>query len=63
MDRPNPLFRNLNSKIASLPMIFIVLVVFTGGTFWTVASSFTNIKTLPIFTPREFYDAFVGMAQ
>ena len=44
-------------------MVFIVLVVFIGGTFWTVASSFTNIKTLPIFTPMEFYDAFVGMAQ
>ena len=63
MNRPNPLFRNLNSKLASLPMIFIVLFVFIGGTFWTVASSFTNIKTLPIFTPAEFYDAFVGMAQ
>ena len=63
MDRPNPLFRNLNSKIASLPMIFIVLIVFIGGTFWTVASSFTNIRTLPIFTPMEFYDAYVGMAQ
>ncbi len=63
MNRPNPLFRNLHSKIASLPMVFIVLVVFIGGTFWTVASSFTNIKTLPIFTPMEFYDAFVGMAQ
>jgi glucose/mannose transport system permease protein len=63
MNRPNPLFRNLNSKIASLPMIFIVLIVFVGGTLWTVASSFTNIKTLPIFTPMEFYDAFVGMAQ
>lgn len=44
-------------------MVFIVLFVFIGGTFWTVASSFTNIKTLPIFTPMEFYDAFVGMAQ
>ena len=63
MKRPNPLFRNLNSKLASLPMILIVLVVFIGGTVWTVASSFTNIKTLPIFTPMEFYDAFVGMAQ
>lgn len=63
MDRPNPLFRNLNSKIASLPMVFIVLLVFIGGTVWTVASSFTNIKTLPIFTPAEFYEAFVGMAQ
>ena len=63
MKRPNPLFRNLSSKIATTPMIFIVLVVFVGSTFWTVASSFTNIKTLPIFTPREFYDAWVGFAQ
>ena len=62
-DRPNPYLRNLNSKIASLPMILIVLFVFVGGTMWTVASSFTNIKTLPIFTPQEFYDNFVGMAQ
>jgi glucose/mannose transport system permease protein len=61
--RPNPLFRNLNSKIAALPMMLIVLCVFVGGTAWTVASSFTNIKTLPIFTPGEFYDAFIGMAQ
>ena len=63
MDKPNPLFRNLNSKFASLPMILIVLFVFIGGTMWTVASSFTNIKTLPIFTPQEFYDNFIGMAQ
>jgi glucose/mannose transport system permease protein len=63
MDRPNPLFRNLNSKIASLPMVLIVLFVFIGGTAWTVASSFTNIKTLPIFTPTEFYNAYVGIAQ
>ena len=40
MNRPNPLFRNLNSKIASLPMVFIVLFVFIGGTFWTVAVVF-----------------------
>ena len=63
MARPNPLFRNLNSKLASLPMMLIVLVVFIGGTLWTVASSFTDIKTLPIFTPRQFYDAFVGFDQ
>ncbi len=63
MDRPNPLFRNLNSKIASLPMVLIVLFVFVGGTLWTVVSSFTNIRTLPIFTPQEFYDAYVGFAQ
>jgi glucose/mannose transport system permease protein len=37
--------------------------VFIGSTIWTVASSFTNIKTLPIFTPREFYNAWAGLAQ
>jgi glucose/mannose transport system permease protein len=44
-------------------MMFIVLVVFIGGTLWTVASSFTDIKTLPIFTPQEFYDHWVGFDQ
>ncbi len=63
MKRPTPLFRNMSSKLASLPMMLIVLVVFVGGTFWTVASSFTDIKTLPIFTPAEFYDHWVGLAQ
>ena len=63
MKRPNPLFRNINSKLAALPMMIIVLVVFIGGTFWTVASSFTDIKTLPIFTPSEFYHAFIGFGQ
>jgi glucose/mannose transport system permease protein len=63
LNKPNPLFRNLNSKIAALPMMLIVLFVFVGGTLWTVASSFTNIKTLPIFTPQEFYDNWVGFAQ
>jgi glucose/mannose transport system permease protein len=63
MDKPNPLLRNLNSKLAALPMMLIVLFVFVGGTLWTVASSFTNIKTLPIFTPQEFYDNWVGFAQ
>jgi glucose/mannose transport system permease protein len=61
--RPNPLFRNLNSKIASLPMVLIVLGVFVGGTLWTLLFSFTNIKILPIFTPGEFIDGFVGLAQ
>ncbi len=62
MDRPNPLFRNLSSKIASLPMMFIVLGVFVGGTIWTVLFSFTNIKVLPLFTPGDFVDGFVGLA-
>jgi glucose/mannose transport system permease protein len=63
MDRPNPLFRNLASKIASLPMILIVLGVFVGGTLWTVLFSFTSIKVLPLFTPQDLVENFVGLAQ
>lgn len=62
MNRPNPLFRNLASKFASIPMIFIVLVVFVGGTIWTVAFSFTNIKIIPLFTPAQWVNGFVGFA-
>jgi glucose/mannose transport system permease protein len=62
-DRPNPLLRNLASKIASLPMILIVLGVFVGGTIWTVLFSFTSIKVLPLFTPQELVDNWVGFAQ
>lgn len=50
------LFRNLNAKIAALPMIFTTLVVFVGGTLWTVFYSFTDSKLLP----RE---RFVGFDQ
>lgn len=42
--RPNQLFRNLNSKIASIPMILTAMVIFLGGTVWTVIYSFTNSK-------------------
>jgi glucose/mannose transport system permease protein len=45
--RPSQLFRNLNAKIASIPMILTALVVFVGGTVWTVVYSFTNSKLLP----------------
>jgi glucose/mannose transport system permease protein len=45
--RPNTLLRNLNSKIASIPMILTAMVVFLGGTVWTVFYSFTNSKLLP----------------
>ena len=62
LDRPNPLFRNLSSKIASLPMMLIVLGVFVGGTTWTVLFSFTNIRILPLFTPSEWFDHLVGLA-
>ena len=45
--RPIRLLRNLNAKIAALPMIFTALVVFVGGTMWTVVYSFTNSRLLP----------------
>ncbi len=45
--RPVRLFRNLSSKIASIPMILTALVVFVGGTTWTVVHSFTSSKLLP----------------
>ncbi len=41
------LFRNLHAKIAAIPMILTVLVVFVGGTALTVVYSFTNSKLLP----------------
>ncbi|WP_316858700.1 sugar ABC transporter permease [uncultured Cohaesibacter sp.] len=45
--RPNRLFRNLSSKIAAIPMALTALVVFVGGTAWTITYSFTNSKMLP----------------
>ena len=45
--RPSRLFRNLNAKIASIPMMLTAVVIFLGGTIWTVVYSFTNSKLLP----------------
>lgn len=45
--RPKRLFRNMAAKIAAIPMILTALVVFLGGTIWTVVFSFTNSKLLP----------------
>ncbi|RCW28667.1 carbohydrate ABC transporter membrane protein 1 (CUT1 family) [Ciceribacter lividus] len=45
--RPSKLLRNLNAKIASIPMILVAVVIFLGGTIWTVVYSFTNSKLLP----------------
>ncbi|MEQ8695798.1 MAG: sugar ABC transporter permease [Bauldia litoralis] len=50
------LFRNLSAKIAALPMIATALVVFVGGTVWTVVYSFTDSKLLPRLN-------FVGLEQ
>lgn len=54
--RPSRLFDNLSSKIASIPMILTTMVVFVGGTTWTVVHSFTNSKLLPKLN-------FVGLDQ
>jgi glucose/mannose transport system permease protein len=54
--RPFKPFRNLNAKIAAVPMILTTLVVFVGGTLWTVLYSFTNSKLLPRLN-------FVGLDQ
>lgn len=45
--RPSRLFRNVSAKIAAIPMILTALVVFVGGTAWTVTYSFTSSKLLP----------------
>jgi glucose/mannose transport system permease protein len=54
--RPNALFRNIASKIASIPMILTAVVVFLGCTAWTILYSFTNSKLLPkkIIETTEF---------
>lgn len=54
--RPSRLFKNLSAKIAAIPMILTALVVFAGGTIWTIVYSFTDSGLLP----RE---EFVGLAQ
>jgi glucose/mannose transport system permease protein len=54
--RPSQLLRNLNSKVASVPMILTAVVVFVGGTVWTIVHSFTSSKLLPRLN-------FVGLEQ
>ena len=55
-------YENQQSKFGSLIMILIALFVFVGGTLWVVLFSFTSIKILPLFTPGEWWDKFVGVA-
>ncbi|WP_424929282.1 carbohydrate ABC transporter permease [Amaricoccus tamworthensis] len=45
--RPSQLLKNLNAKIASIPMVLTALVIFVGGTAWTILYSFTDSKLLP----------------
>jgi len=44
---PRRLFKNISAKVASVPMILTALVVFVGGTVWTIVHSFTNSRLLP----------------
>lgn len=55
-ERPSQLFRNMSAKIASIPMILTAVVVFLGGTIWTVVYSFTSSGLLPRLQ-------FVGLSQ
>ena len=48
--------RNVSSKIAALPMVATVLVIFVGCTLWTVWYSFTDSRLLP-------NGEFIGFAQ
>ena len=45
--RPNMLFRNVSSKVASIPMALTALVIFIGCSAWTVIYSFTGSRLLP----------------
>ena len=45
--RPNRLLKNWMAKLASIPMIVTAMVVFIGGTTWTVVYSFTGSRMLP----------------
>jgi len=54
--RRSRLLRNLNAKFASVPMIVTAVVVFVGGTVWTIVYSFTSSKLLPRLD-------FVGLEQ
>jgi len=54
--RRSRLFRNLNAKVASVPMILTALIVFVGGTVWTIVYSFTSSQLLPRLD-------FVGLEQ
>lgn len=47
---------NLSAKVAAIPMVATVLIVFIGCTIWTIYYSFTNSKLLPT-------GKFVGLDQ
>jgi glucose/mannose transport system permease protein len=54
--RPTWITHNISAKIASIPMVFTALVVFVGGSVWSMVYSFTSSKLLPVTN-------WVGLAQ
>jgi len=55
--RPAQWLKNGSAKIASIPMILTVLIIFVGCTAWTVVYSFTKSRLLPkkIFEWQELF--------
>ena len=45
--RPHQWFRNINAKMAAIPMVLTALVIFIGCSIWTITYSFTSSKMLP----------------
>ena len=52
----NAPYRNFSSKIASIPMMFIVLFAFIGCSLWTILYSTSDAKIYPLYT-------YVGLKQ
>jgi len=50
----NAPFKNFNSKIAAIPMMYIVLFAFIGCSIWTVVFSTSNARIYPIYTYGGF---------
>ena len=55
-------YENQQSKFGSLVMILVALFVFVGGTLWVILFSFTSMRVLPLFTPSEWWNKFIGFA-
>ena len=45
----NAPYRNFSSKLASVPMMFIAMFAFIGCSLWTIAFSFSDAQSFPIF--------------
>jgi glucose/mannose transport system permease protein len=50
----NAPFKNFNSKVAAIPMMYIVLFAFVGCSIWTVVFSTSNARIYPTYTYGGF---------